>query len=110
MAGEPPTSEEVRLLRAAGARAGELPPERAEELAALADRLAEPVALPASERGAAVQRVVRRPDVESIRAAASHLGRLDASGGAASDRGALASRLEALAEKLAAYLPPKNGG
>jgi hypothetical protein len=99
MAAEPLDREDVELLRAAGARSGALSSADAAPIAALADRLAGPAALPAAERGSAVQRAVTRADVEAVRAAAERLG-----------GGGEAARLAALAEKLAAYLPPKNGG
>jgi len=99
MAAEPLDREDVELLRAAGARAGQLSPADAAPITALADRLAGPAALPAAERGTAVQRVVTRADVEAVRAAAERLG-----------ESREAERLQALAGKLAAYLPPKNGG
>jgi hypothetical protein len=98
MAGEPLDREDVELLRAAAARARGPSPDEAEKIAALAGRLAGPAALPPAERGTAAQRLVTRADVEAIRAVADRL------------EGGEGSRLEALAAKLAAYLPPKNGG
>ena len=113
---EPLNANDLALLAvASNARSG-LPSEYREQLAALADRLAPALDLPGAERGAALQHVLLRADVELVQAAARTRASTDTSGsppGAVSPEPApdgAEERLEALARKLTAYLPPKNGG
>ena len=113
---EPLNADDLALLAvASNARSG-LPSEYRDQLAALADRLAPAIDLPGAERGAALQHVLLRADVELVQAAARSRESSDASGSppgappAELGHDGAGERLEALARKLTAYLPPKNGG
>ena len=113
---EPLNTDDLALLAvASNARSG-LSSEHREQLAALADRLAPAIDLPGAERGAALQHVLLRADVELLQAAARSSASSDASASppgavpAEPARDGAGERLEALARKLTAYLPPKNGG
>jgi len=95
---DPLNAADVEVLRAASHPGRPLPSEQREQLAALADRIAPAVRLPPTERGTALQQLLRRPDVDLVQGAATHLHQ-DTDG-----------PLAVLARKLRAYLPPKNGG
>jgi hypothetical protein len=96
---DPMSGEDVALLREA-AGAG-LAPRPRRDLASLADRLDAALGGPGTDHSAAVRGALTRRDVEVVRRAASEV--------EGAGRG-LTERLDALALKLAAYLPPKNGG
>jgi hypothetical protein len=101
---DPVDEQDVALLRTLERTDLGLPARDGELLAALAARLTPIVTLPAAARGPALQREIKRPDVELVRAAAAVCERRTAG-----DEG-LAGQLGMLARKLTAYLPPKNGG
>ena len=106
------TPEDVELLRSqqASDRGGELTTAQAEQLAALAGRLADVVELPVEARGARLRQILAVPDVELVREAASSIRQRDAGRGEAEGAREAVRQLDALAIKLAAYLPPRNGG
>ena len=107
------TPEDVELLRSQQASdRGGLTTAQAEQLAALANRLAEVVELPVEARGARLRQILAVPDVELVREAASTIRQRDASqeGGETEVAREMVRQLDALAVKLAAYLPPRNGG
>ena len=113
---EPLNTDDLALLAVASSPRSGLPAEHREQLAALADRLAPAIDLPGAERSVALQHVVLRADVELVQAAArsgtsaSPADAVPAEPAREPARDGAGERLEALARKLTAYLPPKNGG
>ena len=102
---KPIDAEDVELLRWTHTHAHGLAEHELQRLDALAEALADVAALPASERGARAQAVLALPDVELVRGAATRLSQTNRE-----DAREEVARLYALALKLAAYLPPRNGG
>jgi hypothetical protein len=110
--GDSVTWQDVELLRSL--RASDRGPTSAqvEGLHTLADTLAEVVELPPEERARRLPQLLTMADVELLRdfAGAVKQSARDptAPEGAASKH--IVQQLDALALKLAAYLPPRNGG
>ena len=110
--GESVTRQDVELLRSLRASDRGPTSTQVEGLHALADKLAEVVELPPEERARRLPQLLTVADAELLRDSAGgiHQSARDrtAPGGAASEH--IVHQLDALALKLSAYLPPRNGG
>ncbi len=106
------TQEDVELLRSVPVSNRGLTTAQAEGLRALADKLAEVVELPAEQRAKHLPQLLTVPDIELLRASASSIKQSESDRPATSGvaPGQLIQQLDALALKLASYLPPRNGG
>jgi hypothetical protein len=106
------TQKDIELLRSVPVSDRGLTTAQAEGLRAVADKLAEVVRLPAEEHAVRLPQLLTVPDIDLLRACASSIqqSESDRSAMPGDTPGQVTQQLDALALKLASYLPPRNGG